>query len=240
MKKIIALLLSLIMIFSFASCGKDDAADTDVKDDVSKDSSLEVTGVGATAKVTLKDDNRGTGTMANKAQVPTFTVYGDSAAINAINDRINSELVSLLEAAAAEPLQYAVSITKVVESNQYLQAITSYGNALSLDGLTVSTYIYDKVNDKEATLEDALNACGYTESSLKVFIDGLFNEKGPGGDLIKQKVLGFAFTESGYPQFFVKVTFDTGADEQSELITVVPETNTLDQTNADGSVFVVD
>lgn len=236
MKKFIALLLSLILVFTFAACSKN-KGEAPYNPGVTLEP-VEVSGIGATAKVTLEDDNRGTGTMANKAQIPTFSVDGDSAAINAINERIKSEVVTLCDAAAAEPLQYAVAITQVVDSGRYLQAIVSYGNALSLDGLSVATYIYDKSTDTEATYDDALAAGDFTDASLKTVIKEIFKDKGPGGDLKDMNVMGFAFTGSGYPQFFVKVTFDTGEDEQVELITVVPETNSLDQANIDGSVLV--
>jgi len=235
LKRIVALLLSIIIIFSLSACGKTEG---ETKETGKTTEPVEVTGIGATAKVELTDDNRGTGTLANKAQIPNFSVDGDSVAITAINDRIKTEIITLCDAAAAEPLQFAIAMTQVVETDRYLQAVVTYGNALSLDGLDVSTYVYDKSLDTEATLADALNTAELTDASLKLLIKDLYGEEGPGGELKNIDVEGFSFTGSGYPQFFVKITFDTGEDEQVELITVVPETDSLDQVNDDGSVLV--
>lgn len=225
MKKYLAVLMCLIIALAFSACKKEES--TTGKETTTKP--VEVSGIGATAKITTIEDRDGVGSMLNDATIPVFSVDGESAAIDAINARVEEEIKSLCDAAAAEPLQYAFAYTEIKDTERYLQAIVTYGNALSLDGFSVATYVYDKANDKEATVNDALAACDLTASDFDKLTARLFDEKGPAGTVEKTEVQGFAFTQAGYPQFFVKITFDTGMDTQSEVVTVVPETESFDR-----------
>ncbi|MBQ3897241.1 MAG: hypothetical protein II742_01930 [Clostridia bacterium] len=224
MKKITAVLLCLIIALAFSACSKEENETPGEK----TTKPVEVSGIGATAKITTTEDKNGVGTMLNDATIPVFSVDGQSAAIDAINARIETEVKALCDTAAAEPLQYAFAYTEIKETERYLQAIVTYGNALSLDGFSVASYVYDKASDKEATVNDAYAACDMTAGDFDKFVSKLFDEKGPAGTIEKTEVQGFAFASAGFPQFFVKITFDTGSDTQVEVITIVPETESFD------------
>lgn len=224
MKRSLALLLSFVFIFSFSSCGQNK------QDEASMTEQPQISEIGATAKVVITEDNRGVSSVINDAQIPTFTVDGDSAAIIAINEQIESEILSFCDAAANEPLRAAKVITKVIDTGRYLQAVVTYGYSYgSIDGNDVRSYIYDKVKDTMVT------SIG---TDIDQTIIELFNEKVPSGELIDSSIKGFAFTSSQSIQYFVKIKYNSGAGEQSELVTIIPETKSFEQVNADGSVFV--
>lgn len=231
MKKLIALLLSLILVLSFAACSK--GGETTNTDKPQKGEKVEVTGIGATAKVTITEDKHGTGTMLNAAKLPNFSVEGESAAIAQINDHIKSEVVAFCDEAAAEPLQYAVADTAVVETDRYLCAVVFYGRPLSvgMDHDTVASYVYDKANDSEVLLDDALKIAGYDAAQFDSLVTKLYKSKGLGEDLLESKVVGFSFLQNGMPEFFVCIRYDTGADEIIELVKVNTDTRSFDQTS---------
>lgn len=224
MKKYIAVLLCLIIALAFSACSKE--GNNEPEKTTAKPA--DVSGIGATAKITTTEDKSGVGTMLNDATIPVFSVDGQSEAIDAINARVEAEVKALCDAAAAEPLQYAFAYTDIKETDRYLQAIVTYGNALSIDGFSVASYVYDKADDKEVTVNDAYAACDMTAGDFDKYVSKLFDEKGPAGTIEKTEVQGFAFASAGFPQFFVKITFDTGSDIQTEVITIVPETGTFD------------
>ena len=230
MKKLIALLISLVLVFTFAACSK---AGDDETDTPSSGNDVVATGIGATAKITIAENKQGTGTMLNDAKIPSFSVDGESAAIVSINERINSELVAFCTEAAAEPLQYAVADTAEVETDRYLCAVVFYGKPLSvgMDHDTVASYVYDKVDDKEVLLDDALKIAGYDASKFNSLVKTLFSQKGLGDGLLESNVVGFSFLENGMPEFFVSIRYDTGFDEMIELVKINPDTKSFDQTS---------
>ncbi|MDO5448714.1 MAG: hypothetical protein Q4F70_03805 [Clostridia bacterium] len=229
MKKLIALLISIVLIFSLAACSKTGGDDKDGP----SGGDVEVTGIGTTAKITITEDKQGTGTMLNDAKLPSFSVDGESAAIDAINARIESEVVAFCNEAAAEPLQYAVADTAEVNTDRYLCAVVFYGRPLSvgMDHDTVASYVYDKATDSEVSIDDAFKIAGYDASSFDSLIKTLFNQKGLGDKLLESKVVGFNFLQNGMPEFFVSIRYDTGFDEIIELIKINPDTKSFDQTS---------
>ena len=231
MKKLIALLLSLILALSFAACSKD--SDTTGADEPQKGEKVEVTGIGTTAKITITEDKNGVGTLHNNAKIPSFSVDGESAAIAQINEHIKLELVTFCNEAAAEPLQYAEAETAIVETDRYLCAVVFYGRPLSvgMDHDTVVSYVYDKANDSEVLLDDALKIAGYDAAQFDSLITKLFKSKGLGTELLETQVVGFSFLQNGMPEFFVCIRYDTGADEIIELIKINPDTKSFDQTS---------
>lgn len=230
MRKLIALLISFILIFSFAACSRTGG---DEGNKPSTGGDVEVTGIGATAKITITEDKQGTGTMLNDAKIPTFSVDGESAAITAINERIKAEVVAFCSEAAAEPLQYAVADTAEVATDRYLCAVVFYGKPLSvgMDHDTVASYVYDKAEDKEVLLDDALKIAGYDAAKFDSLITTLFNQKGLGDKLLESKVVGYSFLQNGMPEFFVSIRYDTGFDEIIELVKINPDTKSFDQTS---------
>ena len=125
-----------------------------------------------------------TGTMLNAAKLPSFSVEGESAAIAQINDHIKSEVVAFCDEAAAEPLQYAVADTAVVETDRYLCAVVFYGRPLSvgMDHDTVASYVYDKANDSEVLLDDAFKIAGYDAAQFDSLVTKLYKSKGLGAE----------------------------------------------------------
>lgn len=231
MKKLLALLLSLVLAFSFAACSK--VSTTPNTDEPQKGEEVEVIGIGTTAKITITEDKHGTGTMLNNAKLPNFSVDGESDAIAQINDRVKAEVGAFCDEAAAEPLQYAIADTAIVETDRYLCAIVFYGRPLSvgMDHDTVASYVYDKAKDSEVLLDDALKVAGYDAPQFDSLVTKLFKSKGLGEDLLESKVVGFSFLQNGMPEFFVCIRYDTGADEIIELIKINTDTKSFDQTS---------
>lgn len=221
MKRIIALLLSLALLFSFAACSKGNG---DSEEKTTEE--VEITGIGATARVEITTDNSGSSTLKNNAQIPTFIVDGESEAITALNSRIESEVKTFCDEKARETVLAANCYTQVIDEGQYLQVICTYGPSFSLDGPEVATYIYDKANDKEFTLEEAFTESGYETGSIRAMVKKYYAKSSEDErEVTACKVLGFCLNQSGIYEFFVKADTTYGDSEEVITLTVIPEIN---------------
>ena len=100
-----------------------------------------------------------------------------------------------------------------------------------MDHDTVASYVYDKANDSEVLLDDALKIAGYDAAQFDSLVTKLFKSKGLGEDLLESKIVGFSFLQNGMPEFFVCIRYDTGADEIIELVKINTDTRSFDQTS---------
>lgn len=219
-KRFFALLMSaLILLLAFTSCSKtDDKEDPNNEDPVS---SSELSDAGRTAKISFQiDDKNG----HNEVKIPIFSSDTSSAAIDELNTEIET-LVAFYNEANSNKLKWPLIYTEVYENDRYLQAVVEYQAYPDIEGASVVTYVYDKVNDAAVSVEDAYLLEKTSETQLKNSVTKA--RCIDGGFISGFEVQGVYIDDSGSCQFFVKYELDNGADAVYELATYVPESKTF-------------
>lgn len=236
MKRLTAFLLTFVMLvtFCFTGCskieprGNESKKGTDRKASDTKD--LTISEAGKTAKISIQiEDNEGN----CKVQIPKFESSTQSAAIDEINKKIDEIIVDFYNTAKSRKNEWPLISTRNFDYDRYLQSVVQFEAFPDIEGASVSTFVYDKYQDKALTLEDTYTSFETNENKLQKGVERarITNDN---ASINNFEVQGFMFTKSGDIQYFVKYEYDSGMDAVNELMTYTLSDENLHEMTSDG------
>ena len=174
-------------------------------------------------------------------EIPYFgTLNWDDTSFQGLNERIMEELYSVAEEGRSDEVTWPDIRSYVMTDDTYMQAVSTaiiYPN-YATDG-EVYSYNYDKVNQREMTLEDGLKLAGVTEEELLKKVEAAYVPDYDASVYDHAELGGFRVKQDGTVDFYLKLFIkNPEADDYDEIATYQMSDDTLHI--YDGEVLIPD